>query len=82
MPSLLNSYLSARYGNGDYVDTYSGSHVYLDHKQIEAMKLDLNEVAEASRDFLCENERRERRLHNGRHNDFGASENGSPSSGN
>ncbi|WP_305295272.1 alkaline phosphatase family protein [Duncaniella muris] len=50
--SLLNSYLSARYGNGDYVDTYSGSHVYLDHKQIEAMKLDLNEVAEASRDFL------------------------------
>lgn len=50
--SLLNSYLAARYGNGNYVDTYSGGHVYLDHKQIEEHKLDLKEVAEASRDFL------------------------------
>lgn len=50
--SLLNSYLTARYGNGDYVDTYSAGHVYLDRKQIEERKLDLKEVAEATRDFL------------------------------
>lgn len=50
--SLLNSYLSAKYGNGDYVDTYSGGHVYLDRKQIEAHHLNLDEVARVSRDFL------------------------------
>lgn len=50
--SLLNSYLSAKYGNGDYVDTYSNGHVYLDRRQIELHKLDLTEVAEAARDFL------------------------------
>lgn len=50
--SLLNSYLSAKYGNGDYVDTYSNGHVFLDRKQIELHKLDLDEVAKESRDFL------------------------------
>ena len=50
--SLLNSYLAAKYGNGDYVDTYSNGHVYLDRKHIEDYKLDLNEVAESARDFL------------------------------
>lgn len=50
--SLLNSYLAAKYGNGDYVDTYSGGHVYLDRKHIEDYKLELSEVAEAARDFL------------------------------
>lgn len=50
--SLLNSYLSARYGNGSYVDTYSNGHVYLDHKQIEEHKLNLDEVSRESRDFL------------------------------
>lgn len=50
--SLLNSYLAAKYGNGNYVDTYSNGHVFLDRKQIEEHKLDLNDVAEAARDFL------------------------------
>lgn len=50
--SLLNSYLSAHFGNGSYVDTYSGGHIYLDHKEIEEKGLDLKEVAELSRDFL------------------------------
>lgn len=50
--SLLNSYLSAKYGNGDYVDTYSRGHVYLDHKQIESRQLNLDEVAREARDFL------------------------------
>lgn len=50
--SLLNSYLAAKYGNGNYVDTYSAGHVYLDHKEIEEKKLNLSEVAAESRDFL------------------------------
>lgn len=50
--SLLNSYLAAKYGNGDYVDTYSKGHIYLDRKHIEEYKLDLADVAESSRDFL------------------------------
>lgn len=50
--SLLNSFLAAKYGNGDYVDTYSKGHIYLDRKKIEEKKLDLNEVASVSRDFL------------------------------
>lgn len=50
--SLLNSYLAAKYGNGNYVDTYSRGHVYLDRKHIEEYKLELSEVAESARDFL------------------------------
>ena len=50
--SLLNSYLSATYGNGAYVDTYSSGHVYLDHKLIEEKNLNLQEVAKTARDFL------------------------------
>lgn len=50
--SLLNSYLTAKYGNGSYVDTYSRGHVYLDRKEIEAKQLRLDEVAQEARDFL------------------------------
>lgn len=50
--SLLNSYLSAQFGNGSYVDTYSNGHVYLDHKEIEEKHLDLHHVAELARDFM------------------------------
>ncbi|MDE6335431.1 MAG: alkaline phosphatase family protein [Muribaculaceae bacterium] len=50
--SLLNSYLTAKYGNGNYVDTYSRGHVYLDRKEIESKQLRLDEVAQAARDFL------------------------------
>lgn len=50
--SLLNSYLAAKYGNGDYVDTYCAGHVYLDRKEIEEKKLDLEQVARDARDFL------------------------------
>lgn len=52
--SLLGSYLTAKYGNGSYVDTYSKGHVYLDRKEIEKMKLDLDVVAAESRDFLVQ----------------------------
>lgn len=51
--SLLNSYLSAKYGNGDYVDAYFDGHVYLDHKNIENAKLRPEDVAADARGFLC-----------------------------
>ena len=50
--SLLNSYLSAKYGNGAYVDQYSESQVYLNEDTIEEKNLDPIKVAEDARDFL------------------------------
>lgn len=50
--SLLNSFLSAQFGNAAYVDTYSGGHIYLDRKVIEEKQLNLKDVSEISRDFL------------------------------
>ncbi|MCH5241445.1 MAG: alkaline phosphatase family protein [Muribaculaceae bacterium] len=50
--SLLNAYLSAKYGNGAYVDQYSDRHVYLSKPVLEEKNLDLNEIAKESRDFL------------------------------
>lgn len=50
--SLLNSYLTAKYGNGNYIDTYSRGHVYLDRKEIENKQLKLEDVATDVRNFL------------------------------
>lgn len=50
--SLLNSYLSARFGNGDYVNYFANGHLYLDHKLIENRGLKLQDVASEARDFL------------------------------
>lgn len=50
--SLLNAYLSAKYGNGSYVDYYNHGHIYLSAKTLEEKHLDLRKIAEESRDFL------------------------------
>lgn len=50
--SLLNAFLSAKYGNGSYVDYYSNGHIFLSNKTLEEKKLDLNKIAEEGRDFL------------------------------
>lgn len=50
--SLLNSYLSAIHGNGDYVGKISGSKIYLDHKTIESKGLSISKVREEAREFL------------------------------
>lgn len=50
--SLLNSFLAAKFGNGNYVDTYYDGQIYLDRKSITSAGLDLDEVAALSRDFL------------------------------
>lgn len=51
--SLLNSYLSAKYGNADYVDSYYDGHLYLDHSVIDQKKLNLGEVVADARGFLA-----------------------------
>lgn len=50
--SLLNAYLSAKYGNGSFVDQYSDRHVYFDKNTLEEKGLDPAKIAEEARDFL------------------------------
>lgn len=49
---LLNAYLSARHGNGDYIEAIHDSEVYLDHKAIENKQLSASEVRKECREFL------------------------------
>ena len=51
--SLLNSYLSAKHGNADYIDSYYNGHIYLDHGVIEGKRLSPADVADDARTFLC-----------------------------
>lgn len=50
--SLLNSFLSAKYGNGDYVDDILGRTLYLNEKFIDAKALDIREIRREAADFL------------------------------
>lgn len=50
--SLLNSYLSAKHGNADYVDAIGDGKLYLNHKQIETLGLDLRSLRADAAAFL------------------------------
>lgn len=50
--ALLNLYLSAIYGQGQYVESYYGNQLYLNHKLIEQKQLNLSKVLETCEDFL------------------------------
>lgn len=50
--SLLNSYMSAKHGNDQYVDGSYRNMIYLDHTTLERHGLDLAEVRRDARDFL------------------------------
>ncbi len=50
--SLLNSYLSAKHGNDQYVDGSFGNMIYLDHSTLERHGLELADVRRDARDFL------------------------------
>lgn len=50
--SLLNSYLSALHGNGDYIDSFVDGHLYLDHKTLEDKRLDISGIVNDARTFL------------------------------
>lgn len=52
--ALLNMYLMAVYGQGQYVDATFGSQIYLNHKLIETKQLNLADVLERSQDFLIQ----------------------------
>lgn len=52
--ALLNMYLMAVYGQGQYVETKYGAQLYLNHKLIEDKQLNLTEVLERSQDFLIQ----------------------------
>ena len=50
--SLLNSYLSAKHGNDQYVDGSFRNMIYLDHSTLEKHGLEVAEVRRDARDFL------------------------------
>lgn len=52
--ALLNLYLVAVYGQGNYVEACLGTQFYLNHKLIETKQLSLVEVLERAQDFLVQ----------------------------
>lgn len=52
--ALLNMYLMATYGDGQYVEAHHNSQIYLNHKLIEKKKLNLYQVMERSAEFLMQ----------------------------
>lgn len=52
--ALLNFYLAALYGKGQYVEASYGNQIYLDHRFIEKKQLKLSEVLEQSQNFLVQ----------------------------
>lgn len=52
--ALLNMYLMALYGQGQYVEAYDGLQIYLDRKLIEKKQLRLKDVLDRSAEFLSD----------------------------
>ena len=52
--ALLNMYLMAIYGQGQYVETYLDHQIYLNHKLIEDKKLNLGEIMKRSEEFIMQ----------------------------
>ncbi len=52
--NLLNMYLVAIYGQGQFVEACYGTQIYLDHKLIEKGQFNLAEMLERSQDFLMQ----------------------------
>lgn len=50
--SLLNTYLMATYGQGDFVESYSNRQLFLNKAEIAAKKLDLKEVEQKVAEFM------------------------------
>lgn len=51
--SLLNMYLIALHGNGEWVTGYHNAHFYLNHSQIKSSGLSLRQIREESAEFLA-----------------------------
>jgi hypothetical protein len=53
--NLLNMYLGAIYGHGQYVDACFGNQIYLNRSLIEKRNISLSDIRSRSRDFLVQN---------------------------
>ena len=52
--ALLNLYLAAIYGEGQYVEAHNNQEIYLNHKLIEQKQLDLPEILNRASEFLVQ----------------------------
>lgn len=52
--ALLNLYLAAVYGPGQYVDACFGTQLYLNHRLIESRQINLGELLDRSQDLLSQ----------------------------
>jgi len=52
--ALLNMYLMASYGEGQYIDGYFNQQIYLNHDLLEQKQLVLNDILEKCADFLIQ----------------------------
>lgn len=52
--TLLNMYLVAVYGQGQYIESAFGTQLYLNHKLIEQKQINFAEILERSQDFLLQ----------------------------
>lgn len=52
MTSLLNSFLTAKYGNGDYIEKYTRGRITLNRHTLDNKRVDPTEAAEEARTFL------------------------------
>lgn len=50
--SLLNSFLSAKFGNGSYIAAIRDGQIYFDRQAIETRRLDTDQVIDDAREFL------------------------------
>lgn len=50
--SLLNAYMSAKYGNGEYIESITGNELRLNHKTLEDRRVAYREAADEARLFL------------------------------
>lgn len=50
--SLLNAFMTARYGQGNYVEAYADGALYFNHKLLEQRKVDIYEASRAAKEFL------------------------------
>lgn len=50
--SLLNSFLSAKYGNGDFIDAIHNNAIYLNDAEIDRKGLNRDQLREEAREFI------------------------------
>lgn len=52
--ALLNMFLMATYGDGQYIEGFNNLEIFLNHRLIESKQLNLNEIQEKAAEFLVQ----------------------------